>query len=182
MGLAADDVDLAQRLVAEFAEISVGLRASDLNPFQEWENWDALLGLCESVGLAVDPDVLELAEASLKRAQDFQDAEDDGVPQANEPEFELEEINHGEVDFDPSIELSAPLVARRSETTGVTYFLLDDALLDTFDDLAEMTFEDLGLLLEDSNGRLEAAQMLVERFEARGANAALQGAENMTRS
>src|SRR5690554_1030778 len=180
MGLAADDVDLAQRLVAEFAEISVGLRPSDLNPFQEWENWDALLGLCESVGLAVDPDVLELAEASLKRAQDFQDAEDDGVPQANEPEFELEEINHGEVDFDPSIELSAPLVARRSETTGVTYFLPDDALLDTFDDLAEMTFEDLGLLLEDSNGRLEAAQMLVERFEARGANAALQGAENMT--
>lgn len=180
LGLAADGVDLAQRLVAEFAELSVGLRPNDLNPFQEWENWDGLLGLCEHVGLAVDPDVLELAEASLKRAQDFQDAQEDGVPPAHQPEFELEEINHGEVDFDPSIEVGPPLVARRSETTGVTYFLPDDALLDTFDDLAEMSFEDLALLLEDSNGRLEAAQMLVERFEARGAQTALQGAENMT--
>lgn len=183
MSLAKDEVELAQRLVAEFVEISVGLRHSDLNPLQEWENWDGLLGLAEAVGHTLDPDVLELAEASLKRAQDYHDAEADGVPQvdyASDEDFELEEINHGEVDHDPSLGLSSPLVARRSETTGVTYFLPDDALLDTFDDLSEMSFDDLNLLLEDSSGRLEAAQMLVERFDVKGAEAALAGAEQMT--
>lgn len=184
MSLANDDVELVERLVGEFAEVSVGLRQNDLDPVQEWENWDALLGLAETVGLTLDPDVLELAEASLKRAQDFQDSGPEQAAQnestLDEPEFELEEIDHGAVDYDASLDVGAPLVARRSETTGVTYFLPDDALLDTFDDLAEMPFDDLVLLLDDAKGRLEAAQMLVEQYDARGARAALKGAESMT--
>jgi hypothetical protein len=182
MGLAVDETELAQRLISEFAEVSVGLRKNDLDPLQEWENWDALVVLAEEVGATLDPDVLELAEASLKRAQDFQEAEMEAGArsESRSQEGDADGVDHSQVDLDSMTQVDSLLVARRSETTGVTYFLPDDAVLDTFDDLASMACEDLELLLEDPKGRLEAAQMLVERFEAQGTRLALQGAETMT--
>lgn len=177
-GLAADEIELVERLVAEFAEISVGLRDNDLDPIQEWENWEDLIELAEDVGVTIDPDVLELAEASLKRAQDFQETDlpdDAGAALGAEPsQPQPAGGHHGEYEVDNLV------VARRSESTGVTYFLPDDAVLDTFDDLASMARDDLELLLDDAKGRLEAAQMLIERFGAEGAELALHGAENMT--
>ena len=74
------------------------------------------------------------------------------------------------------------VVARRSETTGVTYYLPDDAVLDQFDDMNEMSKDDLLLLLDDSNGRLEAAQMLLERFGSKAAQQVLAASEEMMAS
>jgi hypothetical protein len=188
LGLASDSVDLVERLLSEFAELSIGLRDNDLDPIQEWENWDALVELAEDLGVTPDPDVLELAESSLKRAQDFQEtdlADDASAPMA----FEDVVNDGGQSVAAPSderghaaFEVDDLVVARRSETTGVTYFLPDDAVLDTFDDLASMPREDLERLLEDAKGRLEAAQMIIERFGSEGVQVALDGAEKMMTS
>lgn len=74
MSLADDSADLVERLMANFAEVSVRLKTNDLDPYDEWENWDALITFAEEVGLEPDPEVLELAERSLKRAQEFHDS------------------------------------------------------------------------------------------------------------
>jgi hypothetical protein len=192
MGLAADSVELVERLISEFAELSIGLRDNDLDPIQEWQNWDALVDLAEDLGVTPDSDVLELAESSLKRAQDFQetDLDEEMEPPAGIGEAGREpgEPADGSADADsaPDVhdeyEVDDLVVARRSETTGVTYFLPDDAVLDTFDDLASMPREDLEMLLDDAKGRLEAAQMIIERFGSEGIQVALDGAENMMAS
>lgn len=72
LDLAADETELVERLIAEFVEVNVGLRKNDLDPLKEWENWEALVEEADELGVQVDPDVLELAEASLKRARRFQ--------------------------------------------------------------------------------------------------------------
>lgn len=181
MELAPTEEELAERLVTEFAEVSVGLRRNDLDPLKEWENWDELLALAEDFGVNLDAEMLELAEASLKRAQDFQSAEAGRAPSGEHAAAESGqgEVDHAETELDPVFSADSLLVAKRSEATGVTYFLPDDALIDTFDDLSEMPFEDLKLLLQDPAGRLEAAQMLVERFEEPGLHAALEASETM---
>ena len=38
--LAKDDVDLLQKTIAYFVEVNIQLKASELNPIDEWENWD----------------------------------------------------------------------------------------------------------------------------------------------
>ncbi|MFW6053585.1 MAG: hypothetical protein ACOC9J_02115, partial [Persicimonas sp.] len=134
------------------------------------------------------PEVLELAEASLKRAQDFQETgplDAPVSPPEPAPADPVSDVAADDAASDDAVSRDAYdvdqlVVARRSESTGVTYFLPDDAVLDTFDDLASMSREDLELLLDDAKGRLEAAQMLVERFGAEGMRLTLEGAENMT--
>ncbi len=189
LGLADSERDLVERLVSEYAEVNVGLRTNDLDPMEQWENWEALVDAAEQYALALDPEVLELAEASLKRAQDFQETGPlDAVAPSEQPapvESTPDDADSREAVSDDAIshdafEVDELVVARRSDSTGVTYFLPDDAVLDTFDDLASMSREDLELLLGDAKGRLEAAQMLIERFGAEGMRLALEGAENMT--
>ncbi|MGM0555881.1 MAG: hypothetical protein ACQEVA_05855 [Myxococcota bacterium] len=169
MDLAADPMQLIERLITNFAEVSVRLKANDLDPYDEWENWEALINFAEEMGVTPDPEVLELAESSLERAKNFQQNEQDSAEAA------------GAVDQSPGVSdtFDDLVVARRSEATGVTYFLPDDAVLDTFDDLATMSREDLELLLEDPQGRLEAAQMLVERFGGDALQTVLLAAEEM---
>jgi hypothetical protein len=187
---------LARRLLANFAELSVGLKPNDLDPIEQWENWDALLEFADESGVQPDPDVVELAQAALRRAQEFQQQEeelpgertqitqipteakakggegDEKLP-ANMPKLP------GPPAFNLSDENDGLVVARRSETTGVTYFLPDDDVLDSFDDMSTMSKDDLLLLLEDANGRLEAAQMLIERFGAPVVSRVLEGSEEM---
>ena len=69
---------LTRRLLANFAELNVGLKVNDLDPVEQWENWDALLGLADEVGVQPDPEVIEIAQASLRRAQEFQRALEEG--------------------------------------------------------------------------------------------------------
>ena len=182
LGLVTDEVDLVERLLANFAEVSVRLRANNLEPVDEWENWESLIDFAQEVGVTPDPDVLELAEASLKRARDFQEtreeAESEGGGEASRADAaaKAEEF----VEDPAAVDVDELVVGKRSETTGVTYFLPDDAVLDTFDDLAEMSREDLDKLLEDANGRLEAAQMLIEQFGAEAIPRVMEAAEQMS--
>lgn len=170
MDIASDERALVEVLIANFAETSISIRSNDLEPADQWDNWDALLGLGEELGLPPDPDVVELAEVSLKRAQEAEElAERQPSPMVAKTIEEPRPPNTHE----------ALVVAKRSESTGITYFLPNDAVLDTFDDLASMSRTDLELLLNDANGRLEAAQMLIERFGASAASKALETAEKM---
>jgi hypothetical protein len=169
MEIATDEMQLVERLITNFAEVSVRLKANDLDPYDEWENWDALINFAGEMGVTPDPEVLELAEASLKRARNHQETESDTA--------EDDEGHAGDAGVSDTFD--DLVVARRSEATGVTYFLPDDAVLDTFDDLATMSREDLELLLEDPQGRLEAAQMLAERFGGDAIRTVLEAAEEM---
>jgi len=174
--LVDDREELVELLLANFAEVSVQLRANDLDPVDEWENWDALISLAEDLDVEIDPDVVELAEASLKRARDYretrQPADDEATRQEGGSAEQFIE-DPGSVDVDDLV------VGKRSEATGVTYYLPDEAVLDTFDDLADMPREDLEKLLQDPKGRLEAAQMLIERFDSDVVPTVMEAAERM---
>lgn len=185
---------LARRLLANFAELSVGLKPNDLDPIEQWENWDALLELADESGVQPDPDVVELAQAALRRAQEYQQQEEElpgertqitQIPTDPDPKKDEKgrPANMPKLPGPPAFNLSEEndglVVARRSETTGVTYFLPDDDVLDSFDDMSTMSKDDLLLLLEDANGRLEAAQMLIERFGAPVVSSVLEASEEM---
>ncbi len=175
MELVDDEAELVERQLANFAEVAVQLRENDLDPVDEWENWEALIDLARELGLSPDPDVIELAEASLKRAQDYQQTR-----QPRDPAGEAAADGGGAVEAAGAVEVDEDLVvSRRSEATGVTYFLPDEAVIDSFDDLADVPREDLEKLLEDPNGRLEAAQMLVERYGSEVVPTVLETAERM---
>ena len=171
LGLADDERSLVELLIANFAETSISIRANNLESADQWDNWDALLGLGEEMGIPPDPDVVELAEVSLKRAQEAEELAD--KRQDGDETHTIEDDRKAESPHESLV------IAKRSESTGITYFLPNNAVLDTFDDLASMSREDLELLLNDANGRLEAAQMLIERFGASGTPAALEAAEKM---
>lgn len=155
---------LVELLTANFAEVCIGLRPNDLDMGTQWENWDALLGLGEELGIPPDPDVVELAEISLKRAQELAELEEDKAEQG--------------APTPPTTEQTL-IVARRSESTGVTYFLPEDSVMDSFDDMTSMTREDLELMLNDPNGRVEAAQVLIDKFGAPVIGGVLDATENM---
>lgn len=182
---------LCRRQMANFAEVSIGLKPSDLDPLEIWENWDALLELSTEVGAQPEQDVIELAQASLRKAKEFQQD-----PQVSEQTLITTaplappSAPSSKPKAPPSMALKLPqlkpsvavedlVVARRSEHTGVTYFLPDDAVLDQFDDMSSMSKEDLLMLLDDSNGRLEAAQVLLERFGAEVLSLVLIASEEM---
>lgn len=173
LGLAEDEHALCERLIANFAETSVSLRNNDLDPIAQWENWDNLLALSEEVGVPADNDVVELAEASLKRAREFEEMQQSGAKEI--PGAESTVVT----DAPLGMREDKLVIAKTSEATGVTYFLPDDAVLDTFEDLESMSREDLELLLSDGSGRLEAAQMLLERFGSEAAERALATADEM---
>jgi hypothetical protein len=174
-GIAEDETDLVERQLANFAEVAVQIRENDLDPLDEWENWDALIEFAQQLGVSPDPDVIELAEASLQRARDYQETQ-----QAVEPDGESGGQGAGTNEEPGAVEVDDELVvSKRSEATGVTYFVPDDAVIDSFDDLADVPREDLEKLLDDPNGRLEAAQMLVERFSSEVVSTVLDAAERM---
>lgn len=66
--LAASKEELLRSLVSSFAEVSLRIKPSDLDPGQEWENWKLLLADCVQVGVQVDPEMEELAAAAARRA------------------------------------------------------------------------------------------------------------------
>ena len=204
---------LCRRLMANFAEVSIGLKPSELDPLEIWENWDALFSLANEVGAQPEQDVIELAQASLRKAEEFQEdpqvheqtqimampaAVADSESSVVEEQGDSTSEAQAALESSPAIKKPAPqamalklpqlkasvqveelVVARRSENTGVTYFLPDDDLLEQFDDMESMSREDLLLLLEDSTGRLEAAQVLIERFGAEVGQDVLKASEEM---
>ena len=67
--MAATREDLLHAAVASFAEVSLRLKPSDLDPAQEWENWKLLLADCAVEGVQVDPKIEELAAAAARRVE-----------------------------------------------------------------------------------------------------------------
>jgi len=61
--------DLLHAAVSSFAEVSLRLKPSDLDPAQEWENWKLLLADCAVEGVQVDPKIEELAAAAARRVE-----------------------------------------------------------------------------------------------------------------
>jgi len=61
--------DLLRASVANFAEVSLRIKPSDLDPQQEYENWKMLLSDCAVEGVQVDGEIEELAAGAAKRAK-----------------------------------------------------------------------------------------------------------------
>jgi HEAT repeat protein len=66
--LASSPEELLRSAVSSFAEVSLRIRPSDLDPAQEWENWTLLLADCLRARVEVDPEIENLAAAAAKRA------------------------------------------------------------------------------------------------------------------
>jgi hypothetical protein len=66
--LAKGRKDLLKTCVANFAEVSLRIKPSDLDPTQELENWRLLLADCVKEGVQVEVEIEELAAAAAKRA------------------------------------------------------------------------------------------------------------------
>ena len=65
--LAGTHEELLRTAVSSFAEVSLRLKPSDLDPAQEWENWKLLLADCAVEGVQIDPEIEDLAAAAAKR-------------------------------------------------------------------------------------------------------------------
>ena len=72
-GLAKSREELLRTAVSNFAEVSLRIKPSDLDPTQEWENWKLLLADCVVEEVRVDPEIEELAAAAAKRASPEED-------------------------------------------------------------------------------------------------------------
>ncbi len=68
--------DLLRTSVANFAEVSLRIKPSDLDPQQEYENWKMLLSDCAVEGVQVDNEMEELAEGAAKRAKPVEQEEE----------------------------------------------------------------------------------------------------------
>ncbi len=74
--LAPSREELLRTSVANFAEVSLRIKPSDLDPQQEYENWKMLLSDCAVEGVQVDSEMEELAAAAGKRASPVQAEEE----------------------------------------------------------------------------------------------------------
>lgn len=156
-----DEKSMVQRLLSNFAEVCVGLRANDLDPMEQWENWDVLIEMAEDHGVTPDPDVLELAESSLKRAEEY------------------EKVVEDEVEDDVGVD-DGPAVQKKSyEDAGVTYFVPRGQSGDEFAALWDEDRAELETLLEDADLRAVTAQILVERHGSDAVHEVLDSVEGM---
>lgn len=173
-----DDVSMVQRLLSNFAEVCVGLRPNDLDPIEQWENWEALIELAQQVDITPDPEVVELAEVSLKRAEEYAETmEGEEMPDDIGESAVLDAAADTSTrDATDVVELT---VSRRDEDSGVTYFLPRDAGDDYF---AQMMDADRGVVkdaLGDPQRGVEAAQVILERFGDERLDEVLEAAEEM---
>lgn len=172
-----DHESMVERLLSNYAEVCVGLRPNDLDPVEQWENWDELIDLAEAYDVTPDAEMLELAEVSLKRAEEYQQTlqEDDGA-EPEEPAGGDGPRSH------PEIDVTSGTVSRRSDESGVSYFVPEDRQNDEFDELMEADREDVEAALEEADRRVEAAQVLIERFGDGAVDVVLEAADKMDES
>ncbi|MEE2756828.1 MAG: CpXC domain-containing protein [Myxococcota bacterium] len=69
---------LLKQLLGHYVEVNLNLRPNELDPVTLWENWDQLLVWADSLGIAVDAQVEEVAAQALNLAENF--AEDAAEP------------------------------------------------------------------------------------------------------
>ncbi|MBK6846902.1 MAG: hypothetical protein IPG96_04915 [Proteobacteria bacterium] len=69
-GLWGSTRELLPELLRRFVPVSQRQEPSDLDPFEEWENWQALLAACQRCGVPLAPELSRLAADSARRAQE----------------------------------------------------------------------------------------------------------------
>ncbi|MEM1347062.1 MAG: hypothetical protein AAGI01_00800, partial [Myxococcota bacterium] len=170
-GMAESEPALVYTLLGNFAEVCAGLKSNDLDDLETYENWEELLEVADELELEPNLEVVELAQASYRRASELEESSDFELepieaPRVEDPEPGVVPVPKGSVNLSNySMVMAGDLVvARRSEATGVTYFLPDDAVLEQFDRAQDMGREDLTRMLDDANGRVEASQVLIGRY------------------
>ena len=210
-GVAPDAPSLANLLLTNFAESSVQLVQDDddLDPIERWENWNLLINLADELDLDLDQSIVDLAQISLRRAQDAQMEQSGRQPLADQArvtptrDVQQHETNeHNEVheedtqitslpqlqtisdvsevaDGQPSDTLDRLSESRHSETAGITYYMPRASSADAFDDLMTCDRGELRLHLLDGPSRLEAAQHLLDRFGEGEVGPVLQASESM---
>jgi len=115
--LAKSDVELLQRLVANFAEVSLKLKSSQLSPEDEWENWDLLLTQVEELGIPIDEEIEQLAFQAMERAG----LSGDSLFGDLEPELDLPTTSHDVMSADELEELEElPAAEAQSEAEWVS--------------------------------------------------------------
>ncbi|RAL20560.1 hypothetical protein DL240_16110 [Lujinxingia litoralis] len=174
-----DRISLTHRLLASFAELCVGVRPNDLDPIQQWENWDALIQLAQRHNVTPEPDVLELAELSLKRAQEYEDMLD-GEDASEEAEaIDLDDAEVLEIIEESEADVDALVMEHRLES-GESFFLVDKASAELLAELENAGRGELDTRLNAPSERLVAAQVLVARFGSDALGAVFESAETMT--
>jgi len=69
-GLWGSTRELLPELLRRFVPVSQRQEPSDLDPFEEWENWQALLAACRRCGLPLAPELSQLTADSARRARE----------------------------------------------------------------------------------------------------------------
>ncbi len=161
-----DEKSLVERLLSNFAEVCVGLRPNDLDPLEEWENWEALIELAAEGGVEPDPDVLELAERSLLRAEEYEAMLEAGVAP-------VEGGDHADL-----LDLAVDEVCEVREVGDGewTYFMPVGV-----DDQMERLRQDEGDWSDELRGpgRVEAAQLLLREGGPKAVAEVVASAEDM---
>jgi len=67
LGLAGSKEELVKCLVANYAEVLIGMRENDLDPATLWENWQQLADDAEELGVEIDRELSELAQVARER-------------------------------------------------------------------------------------------------------------------
>ncbi|MBH23979.1 MAG: hypothetical protein CMH57_05920 [Myxococcales bacterium] len=90
MGLAPDREALLRQLASTWAQVSLGLGATnnDLDPIASWENWQDLIDAMRVVEVGLEADLDELAKASLRRAQAY--AQENGLMSGLTPSLDAQ--------------------------------------------------------------------------------------------
>lgn len=145
LGLAPDARALLGRVLGAFAELnlSTSLRTNDLDPIDNYENWERLLTRAEALGLAVDAGLRGLALTAMedaRRAADVLDGSE--APIELDPDEDVIELESVDEVFEAS---GAPV-----DVTEPLGDLIDTALVG---------------LLDDPVRRVSAAAVLMQRGE-----------------
>ncbi len=163
-----DEKSMVQRMLSNFAEVCVGLRANDLDPLEQWENWDRLIEMAEEHRVTPDPDVLELAESSLKRAEEYEAVVEE-QQEFSRPDGEAAHpVDKAEVQVEE----------RYDDDSGVTYFVAAGSE-DQFAELWQEERDELESLLADEDLRVVAAQILLEQHGSDAVVEVMEAVEEM---
>lgn len=140
-GLATDARSLLSRALGAFAELnlSTSIKANDLDPIDNYENWERLLTRAEALGLAVDAGLRGLALSAMEAARRAAEALDvSEEPIELDPDEDVIELESVDEVFEASVD----------EVTEPLTDLIDSALIG---------------LLADPARRVSAAAVLVQR-------------------
>ncbi len=163
--LAEDEVQLAKNMASTWAQLTVGLggTTNDLDALDSWENWQDIIEMLENLGESLDEELTDLANAALKRAQDYsKSAAEEGAPATDK--IDLAEVASvmPEIFEDPKPPSETP----ENQPIGPELLNAAPTPVDGMDALEETVDRKLLTLLEDEKERLPAACLLLKRGNA----------------